>query len=66
MPPNCAMIADAANAVLKESHSDSDSSKIDEHWLNQYLKYHSEFHVQRQKTIDIAHKQAHQPSFISN
>jgi len=50
-----------ANSILARSHDDPTSSPptVSAAWTQRFLKQHSEFHLRKQKTLDINRKSAH-------
>lgn len=60
------MVTDAANSILKLSHEGPlfKTPVVGPNWTKRFLERHPEFTVQRQKTLDLNRKMAHDPLTI--
>ena len=56
-------ITSFANSVLRRSHTDpaTPPPTVSENWARRFLNRHREYYVRKQKTIDIARKNSHDP-----
>lgn len=68
LPITRAMLRSCVNAILSRSHDDetSDPPTISEQWVKRFLRRHPELHIRRQKTIEIARKEAHDPDLVKD
>src|ERR1700751_2692101 len=66
LSPTRHMIENCANSILRQAASASPSNppKVGQHWVRRYLKRHPEYHIRRQRSIDIERKRAHNPANI--
>lgn len=53
---------------LKRSHNDplTPPPQVGEHWVTRFLQRHPEYHIKKQKTLDVPRALAHQPQNILN
>ena len=58
IPPSRQDIAATANEILTAGHVDpsSPAPTIGGHWLNRFMKRHPEYHIRRQRAMDIERK----------
>ena len=60
------MIISCAGSVLRQSHADTTTPPptVSENWARRFLDRHPEYYVRKQKTIDTARKNLHDPDDI--
>ena len=61
IPARPSMLLNYANVIFRQSQIDTTSPPptVSEKWPGQFLKQHSEYFWQRQKTLDIHRKKSH-------
>ena len=60
------MLINCANATLRRSYTDitKPAPTVGQHWPRRFLNAHPEYHIQKQKTLDVAQKNPHNPDNI--
>ena len=60
------MITSCANSFLRRSHTDTTTPPptASEKWARRFLNRHPEYYIRKQKTIDTARKNSHDPDDI--
>ena len=60
------MITNCANSILRRSHTNTTTPPptVSEKWARHFLNRHPEYYVWKQKTIDTARKNSHDPDDI--
>lgn len=61
------MLVKCANDILRGNHQGDakSASTVGQHWAKRFLKQHPEYHVRRQKPLDVQRKNAHHADDIS-
>ena len=60
------MLADCANAILRRNHIDFNTPPptVGKNWPRRFLDTHPEYHLRKQKSLDVERKLSHQPDNI--
>lgn len=68
LPITRARLTLCVNGILSQSHGDQDSDApvISEQWVKRFLRRHPELHIGRQKTIEMARKDTHDPELVDD
>ena len=68
IPPRYRHISSYANSILLGVHTDTAEPPptVGPAWTQHFLQRHPEYHVRKQKTLDVERKQSHDPEVLQN